>query len=285
MQVRAEDIGTVRVVTTVGYIDESGQKEVARNCTEYMDGGGKSIVLDFYGSRSGYGASILRDTVESILARDCAVHICNVGLLIRMSLSGYEHLFFESRHDALAAFQSVDLDPHADGHRVILLSATQELVRALHRDIALIHKITPEQFELLICDRLDAMGHEVRRTGHTFAKDGGIDIVAWPKRSSVPFLLGVQVKHRRNSTSALGPKPVKDLLAVLGSAPFDAGMLVTNTTFTPDARWWSKHGSRVVRLRELEDLRKWVEDNFLDGSFREMPEEIELAPGVVIRLR
>lgn len=172
----------------------------------------------------------------------------------------------------------------AGKQNVILISAVDQLRVALGRDLELVYRINAEQLELLVCDRLDAMGFEVRRVGHTFASDGGVDIVSWPKRSDFPYLMAVQVKHSRRPSGRIGPGPVKDLLAVLQTSPFDAGVLITNTSFTPDAKWFARHGSRIVRLRDLEDLRRWIAGNFLTEDLRDLPGEIELAPGVRVRI-
>jgi len=167
---------------------------------------------------------------------------------------------------------------------VILISAVDQLRAALGRDLELVYRINVEQLELLVCDRLDAMGFEVRRVGHTFASDGGVDIVSWPKRSNFPYLMAVQVKHSCRPTRKVGPRPVKELLAVLQASPFDAGLLVTNTSFSPDAKWFARHGSRMVRLRDLEDLRRWIAGNFLTEHLRDLPDEIQLAPGVTVSI-
>lgn len=176
-------------------------------------------------------------------------------------------------------------DMIAGERSVILVSASDQLRAALARDLELVYRINAEQLELLVCDRLDVMGFEVRRVGHTFASDGGVDIVCWPKKSDFPYLMAVQVKHSRKPSGKVGPGPVKDLLAVMQTSPFDAGVLVTNTSFTPNAKWFARHGPRIVKLRDLEDLRRWIAGNFLERDLQDFPSEIELAPGVRVRIR
>jgi hypothetical protein len=42
----------------------------------------------------------------------------------------------------------------------------------------------------------------------------------------------------------------------------------------------------LVRLRGFEDIQRWLVDNFAaDEEWREMPETIELAPGVIVKVR
>ncbi|MEO7994007.1 MAG: hypothetical protein ABI743_06370, partial [bacterium] len=64
---------------------------------------------------------------------------------------------------------------------------------------------------------------------------------------------------------------------------FQMGVIVTNTSFTADARWFGDNNSVLLRLRDLEDMRRWVQKDF-DNPFewREIPTKIELAPGVSV---
>ena len=147
--------------------------------------------------------------------------------------------------------------------------------------------LRPEEFEELVLDRLLAMGLEARRIGHTRAKDGGVDILFWPDQttSPVPYLGAVQVKHTRSSSKNLGPEAVRSLAGVLQSQPFQVGMVVTNTSFTPDAEWFAEQQHSLIRLRGMKDLRRWIYSEFTDeAEWREMPRKIELCPGVTVDL-
>ena len=117
--------------------------------------------------------------------------------------------------------------------RVQLIGVGDVILGALAEDPSRLHRLTPEAFELFVAERLSAMGLGVKRVGASNARDGGIDILAWPEQNAAfPFLLAVQVKHRRQRAS-LGPGPIRELRGVLTSHPIDAGLIVTNTTFTP----------------------------------------------------
>lgn len=144
----------------------------------------------------------------------------------------------------------------------------------------------PEEFEKLVLDRFLAMGMEARRIGHSRAKDGGIDIVFWPGTSNpVPYLGAVQVKHTRSPVKKVGPGAVRDLAGVLHNQPFQVGMVITNTSFTPDAEWFAEQQRSLIRLRGMQDLRRWIAAEFTDeAEWREMPRKIELCPGVTVDL-
>jgi hypothetical protein len=130
------------------------------------------------------------------------------------------------------------------------------------------------------------MGLEVQIVGDVYRKDGGIDIVAYPKSSSIafPFLLGIQEKHHPTGANT-GAPDVRDLAGVISSPGFrfNAGMLVTNTAFTPDATWFAENQAAMLRLRDMNDLRRWLLEDFQnEAEWREIPQNIILAPGIEI---
>jgi hypothetical protein len=62
---------------------------------------------------------------------------------------------------------------------------------------------------------------------------------------------------------------------------------VTNTAFTKDAVWAAAESRNrdFIRLRDFMDLKRWLQDQY--GSpedWREIPNSIEFAPGVVIEV-
>jgi hypothetical protein len=130
------------------------------------------------------------------------------------------------------------------------------------------------------------MGFGVKQVGgHTYRKDGGIDIVAWPKQPEFPFFMAVQAKYHHSPKYKTGSPAIRDLISVVQNFPFHAGVLVTNTTFTPDAKWFAKQHSSIIRLRDIQDIRRWLENNFLDEyDWREIPEKIEVCPGIIIEI-
>lgn len=170
--------------------------------------------------------------------------------------------------------------------QVHVINITPDILKVLWTNPDEIYKLTPEMFEELVCDRLQTMGYGVTRVGgHSYHKDGGIDIIAWPKKSEFPLLMAIQAKHHRSPEYKTGPGPVRELLGVVRNQPVNVGILVTNTTFTPDAKWVAEQQSFLVRLRDIQDIRRWLENKFLDEyELREIPKQIVVCPGVVIHL-
>jgi len=168
-----------------------------------------------------------------------------------------------------------------------LIGIGQLLSQAISKEPTLIHRLTPNELEELICDRLSAMNFEPRRTGAINRKDGGVDIVFWPRQNSAfPFLGAAQVRHHSDSKVKEGPPSVRDFAGVIAGHPFNVGLLITNTSFSPDAEWFAREHAKLIRLRDFSDIRRWLWNNFDDeAEWREIPNEIELCPGVVLKIR
>ena len=149
-------------------------------------------------------------------------------------------------------------------------------------------QLNPAQFEEFVFERLCAMGLCAHRVGKTNRKDGGIDsIFTPPKTFPFPFLGAVQAKHHRDPRLKVGPAPLRELQGVLSASRiFSAGMIVTNTTFTPDARDFAARNPTDLRLRDFSDLKRWIANNFTDDAeWREIPDHIELCRGISVDLR
>jgi hypothetical protein len=155
-------------------------------------------------------------------------------------------------------------------------------------DLDRLKQLPSGKFQYLIADRLEKMSLGVQLVGDVFRKDGGVDIIAYPNGGicTFPFLLAVQAKHHRTIRKTDAPD-VRDLHGVITSrgAPFHMGMMVTNTAFTVDAIWFAANNQTLLRLRDLRDLRRWLNNDFAnEHEWREIPNEIEIAPGVRIAI-
>jgi hypothetical protein len=169
--------------------------------------------------------------------------------------------------------------------RVVTIPASAQILSMVRVEPALIRELGAEDLEILVCDRLEKMGFICIRTGPTHKPDGGIDIIACPQEAvQFPYLLAVQVKSHR-SGQPTPVKAVRDFVGALQSQPFQAGVIVTNTNFTFDARWFAEKQQHLIHLRDFHDLSCWVRDKFAAREFwREIPQFVELRPGVTIQV-
>jgi len=170
---------------------------------------------------------------------------------------------------------------------VSLINFSDDYIQWILEDLKRLIELPPDKFQYFVANRLEKMGLRPHLVGNCYRKDGGIDIIAIPDPSIqvFPFLLGVQCKHHRSITKKTPVGDVRDLNGVIESSnlPFHMGMIVTNTGFTPDALWFAKHNRKLLRLRDLSDLRRWLRDDYTNEyEWREIPDEIELAPGITI---
>lgn len=170
--------------------------------------------------------------------------------------------------------------------RVELIGIAEIVQTWLAADPSMLHQLSPAQFQEFICDRLVAMGQEVKQVGGVYNKDGGIDIVFWPKARNVIGTLGVvQAKHHRDPSKKEGSGSVRDFRGAISGKEFGAAILATNTAFTPDAEWVARQRPNLIRLRDFVDLKRWIANDFSNWEeWREMPDSIELCPGVTVKI-
>lgn len=170
--------------------------------------------------------------------------------------------------------------------RVELVDITPQLLDILRSEPERLRQLTSDAFEVLICERLEHFGYAFARVGrHSFQRDGGIDLIAWPRSALVPTLIAVQAKHTTRVGRQIGPQAVRDLVGATRQHGLSAGLLVTNTTFSPDARWFAEKEPMLVRLRDITDLRRWLKGELSPcDEWREIPAALELCPGVRVEL-
>lgn len=169
---------------------------------------------------------------------------------------------------------------------VTCVDVSADLLRLLRDNPDQLASLSPEQFEHFIANRLDRMGFDVKLTGPSSLRDGGIDLIAVPKVRGVgAFLLAGQVKHHRSGRRT--GRPAVDRLLSWKDSPFRIGLLVTNTGFSRDALWAAseERARHFLRLREFEDLKRWLRDNFWsEDDWREIPDTLNLAPGLTVEI-
>lgn len=180
--------------------------------------------------------------------------------------------------------RTFDLVCSANSALVRAVDFSPELLRFLQEDPTRLRSLTPDQFERFVAERMDRMGFNVTLTGASNRKDGGIDLIAVPKLANVgSVVIAGQMKHHQGEEKT-GRGAVDRLLAWKDSY-FGVGLLVTNTTFTHDAvsTAQKERNARFLHLRDFTDLKRWLEGRFgEEADWREIPERIELAPGIVI---
>jgi HJR/Mrr/RecB family endonuclease len=146
----------------------------------------------------------------------------------------------------------------------------------LRTDPARMAQLSPAQFEHLVANRLCADNYAVLTTGHTYQGDGGIDLFAVKRSGEFPGVVAVQVKHSR-CNNHVGPQVIREFDAVVSRRGFNAGIIVTNTHFTPEARWLAHERGALMQLRDFNALCRWLQNQFGgDDVYDELPRFVRL---------
>lgn len=103
----------------------------------------------------------------------------------------------------------------------------QDIVSALNEDTNLID-LTPEAFEHLITNLFNAMKFEAYPTQRS--KDGGVDCIAYYKKSVVGGKYVIQAKRWTNTVQV---DAVRDLFGAMDHERANKGILITTSTFGP----------------------------------------------------
>ncbi len=173
-----------------------------------------------------------------------------------------------------------------DAPQVSFLDVTPQLLVLLRDNPEELRNLSPERLEHVVAERIDRMGYDVQLTGRTNRRDGGIDLIAVPKIRTVgSFLMAAQIKHHRSDHTT--GRPDVDRLLAWKDSPFRIGLMVTNTSFSQDARWLADqvNNRAFLRLRDFEDLKRWLCGQFdSELDWRELPDVISLAPGITVEV-
>ncbi len=128
---------------------------------------------------SRYNVIILSRSVNDgiIVGEDFAITILAIrGEKVRMSVE---------------AIHRLETHVGQDPTRVTLLRFDSNLYQRFFAHPEELCKLTSDQFEVLVADRLAAMGYGVKLTGLTNRIDGGINFLAWPEFATpFPFSRG-----------------------------------------------------------------------------------------------
>jgi len=164
-----------------------------------------------------------------------------------------------------------------DSPRVLIVPASEQLISILKTDPTRLWELGPEQLEAFVAERLERMGFVVVQIGRTRTPDGGIDFVVCPRDPQpFPYLLAVEVKSHRDGSST-SVSAVRNFYGAIQGLPVRGGVLITNTTFTMDARWFAEQRNHLITLRDFDHLSCWIRDDFaLTEPLRDLPAVMHL---------
>jgi HJR/Mrr/RecB family endonuclease len=129
------------------------------------------------------------------------------------------------------------------------------LVTDLNRNPAELHALSPRRFEELIAHLLMQQGCSVQLTAQT--RDGGKDVLVATHSRFGDLLYLVECKHHR-PCNPVGVSIVRQLYGVVEQERATAGLLITTSSFTEDARKFREPIKHRITLHDFNAVAEWV---------------------------
>lgn len=148
-----------------------------------------------------------------------------------------------------------DEDPRFTAHVARLVEVSDDVLRWLAEDPRRAHELNPREFERVVAELLTRQGYSVELTRPT--RDGGFDIRAASDGALGSFLYLVECKKYAEG-NPVGVEVVRSLAGVVHATGATAGILVTTSSFTRDAREFRRTIEHQMSLRQFEELATWL---------------------------
>lgn len=133
--------------------------------------------------------------------------------------------------------------------------ANDEIISLLKKNPKLILSMPPRKFEEIIAEILYRLGYEVKLTAPVW--DGGFDIYAAKNESIGKFLYLVECK-RYIPPLNVGVQVVRSLYGVVQQKNANAGIIVTTSFFTSNAKELQKELKYQIQLQDYLQIQKWL---------------------------
>lgn len=159
-----------------------------------------------------------------------------------------------------AAMAKLEASAANDNHKQTIATQVRileyKIVEQLARRPDDVHRLTPRQFEELVCALLADMGLDVQLTPQT--RDGGRDILAVAHTPLGEFLTIVECKKYR----AENPVSIKEIRSFLFTIrEYDrasCGLLASTSYFSKDASNLAADYMYQLKLKDAEDITGWL---------------------------
>jgi len=143
-------------------------------------------------------------------------------------------------------------------NKVIIIN--NSLVEKVHTNPELIYNISPTQFEELVAELLTKEGFNVNLTKKT--RDGGKDIFIAHSNSLGNFLYYVECKQY-SPDNHIGVRMVRELYGTVCADRATAGLLISTSYFSPDAKKFVEKISNQISLKDYLELKEWINQVYL----------------------
>lgn len=126
-----------------------------------------------------------------------------------------------------------------------------KLLQQVKSDPSIMYRLSPRQFEEMVCDILDAQGYKVELTQQT--RDGGKDIIVTQKSSLGDYCIYVECK-KYDKNNPVRVKLVRELYGTVMADNATAGLMVTTSYYTKDAQEFRESVRNRIKLKDYQDL-------------------------------
>lgn len=125
------------------------------------------------------------------------------------------------------------------------------LLKRAKQDPRIMLSFSPREFEEMVCELLDKQGYKVKLTKQT--RDGGKDIIVVQKSFLGDFCIYVECK-KYDISRPISVGLVRELYGTVMVDNATAGMIVTTSHFTRDAKEYSAKIQHRMTLKDYNDL-------------------------------
>lgn len=125
------------------------------------------------------------------------------------------------------------------------------LLRNAKEDPRIILSFSPREFEEMVCELLDKQGYNVKLTKQT--RDGGKDIIVVQKSILGEFCIYVECK-KYDISRPISVSLVRELYGTVMIDNATAGMIITTSHFTKDAKEYTEKIKHRMTLKDYNDL-------------------------------
>jgi restriction system protein len=136
----------------------------------------------------------------------------------------------------------------------------RQFLNKIAENPSLMYDLSPRQFEKIVAELLESKGYEVKISPAT--RDGGVDIYAAEKNDLGSFLYLVQCK-RYAPEHHVGVGLIRELLGTVELKRATAGILVTSSFFSKDAKELQQQLAYKIGLKDYFGIQKWIKDSSL----------------------
>lgn len=128
---------------------------------------------------------------------------------------------------------------------------SESLLKKSIENPQIIHSFSPYEFEQMVCELLDKQGYNVKLTKQT--RDGGKDIIIIQKSILGEFCIYVECK-KYDVSRPISVGFVRELYGTVMVDNATAGMIITTSHFTKDAKEYTEKIKHRMTLKNYNDL-------------------------------